>query len=79
MTFRSRQTTHSADWKVSTGAEGSVSSGADGADSLLSSSSEGALAAPFIEPAIIHFSLHSAHQDGFQNTHEDMDMVGHRQ
>ena len=56
-----------------------MSSGADGADSLLSSSSEGALAAPFIEPAIIHFSLHNAHQDGFQNTHEDMDMVGHRQ
>ena len=49
--------THSADWKVSTGAEGSVSSGADGAVSLLSSSSEGALAAPFIEPAIIQFKV----------------------
>ena len=60
ITFRSKQMTHSADWKVSTGAEGSVSSGADGAVSLLlSSSSDGALAAPFIEPAIIQFMVQS--------------------
>ena len=68
MTFLSKQMTHSADWKVSTGAEGSVSSGAE-ASSPLSSSSEGALAAPFCEPAIIHFNvqLQLAQQDGFQN------------
>ena len=63
VTFRSKQTTHSVDWKVSTGAEGSVSSGAEGASPLFlsSSSSEGALAAPFCKPVIIHFnfSLHT--------------------
>ena len=57
-TFLSKQMTHSADWKVSTGAEGSVSSGAVGATSEPpSASSEGALAAAFTEPVRIHFNV----------------------